>query len=126
MIQLRSRTIPGIPGVGKERHVVLGGGGYAGYHLGKALAEKGHDVVLFDVRQPDQSLAENMKFVKVFLHHYGMTLKKPTRYPKVMIAEVMTAIFVTQLESSSYSPARRRHGFDVSNIRRKAQSRCRN
>ena len=46
-------------------HVVTGGGGYAGFRLGCALASKGHHVKLFDVRCPKGDLPENITFVQV-------------------------------------------------------------
>ena len=51
----------------KECHLVTGGGGYPGYHLGKRLAELGRDVVLLDIRPPLWPLLDRMKFVQVRL-----------------------------------------------------------
>ena len=48
-----------------ETHLVTGGGGYPGYRLAKALQEKGHNVVIFDIRAPTELLAKGIKFVKV-------------------------------------------------------------
>lgn len=47
-----------------ERHLVTGGGGYAGLRLGKALQESGHDVILFDINEP-QDIPENITFIQV-------------------------------------------------------------
>lgn len=46
-----------------ERHLVTGGGGYAGLRLGKALQESGHDVILFDINEP-QDIPENITFIQ--------------------------------------------------------------
>ena len=51
----------------KEIHVVTGGGGYAGFALGKYLAKKGHNVRLVDVREPVWDLEDGLEFFKVIL-----------------------------------------------------------
>lgn len=48
----------------RECHLVTGGGGYVGSHLGRALHDLGHDVVLLDVREPKIFLSEGMRFIK--------------------------------------------------------------
>lgn len=47
-------------------HVVTGGGGFPGFSLGKKLSEKGHQVRLFDIREPAWKLHEGMNFIQVF------------------------------------------------------------
>ena len=49
----------------QERHLVTGGGGYVGLHLGKALLCEGHQVILFDVQGPLEELPEGITFIKV-------------------------------------------------------------
>ena len=49
----------------RECHLVTGGGGYAGFHLGKALAERGHNVILLDVKEPVEDLPERTRFISV-------------------------------------------------------------
>lgn len=51
----------------KEVHLVTGGGGYAGFWLGRRLASKGHRVLVVDVREPVWTLQENMEFHMVCL-----------------------------------------------------------
>ena len=51
----------------RECHLVMGGGGYAGFHLGKALTERGHDVVLFDIKEPTEDLPDRTTFIVVFV-----------------------------------------------------------
>ncbi|KAL4240509.1 hypothetical protein ACF0H5_001300 [Mactra antiquata] len=46
----------------REVHLVTGGGGYAGFWLGRRLASKGHRVLVVDVREPVWTLQENMEF----------------------------------------------------------------
>ena len=36
----------------QQVHLVTGGGGYPGFHLARALARKGHRVIILDVRLP--------------------------------------------------------------------------
>lgn len=48
-----------------ELHVITGGGGFVGQHIAKALREKGHQVVLFDVRKPKETSDAEMKFIQV-------------------------------------------------------------
>ncbi|KAJ8318879.1 hypothetical protein KUTeg_003970 [Tegillarca granosa] len=48
----------------QEVHLVTGGGGYPGYNLAKKLAELGHQVILFDLREPVWPLKENMNFIQ--------------------------------------------------------------
>lgn len=43
--------------------VVTGGGGYFGCRLGRALRDKGADVVLFDIREPEN--LTDLTFYKV-------------------------------------------------------------
>ncbi|XP_048762350.2 short-chain dehydrogenase/reductase family 42E member 1-like isoform X2 [Ostrea edulis] len=45
-------------------HVITGGGGYPGFHLGKKLAETGKTVILVDIIKPRWPLHENMSFIK--------------------------------------------------------------
>ncbi|XP_052762771.1 short-chain dehydrogenase/reductase family 42E member 1-like [Mya arenaria] len=49
---------------GQEVHLVTGGGGFAGFWLGRSLAEQGHKVMLVDVREPLWPLKPNMEFYK--------------------------------------------------------------
>lgn len=35
------------------KFVIVGGGGYIGYHIGKDLKSKGHSVLLADITNPD-------------------------------------------------------------------------
>ncbi|XP_067671145.1 short-chain dehydrogenase/reductase family 42E member 1-like [Haliotis asinina] len=51
-------------GKADEIHFITGGGGYPGYSLGKKLAEKGHTVKLFDIREPVWDLLNGMEFIK--------------------------------------------------------------
>ena len=46
-------------------HVVVGGCGYPGYHLGMELRQKGHKVKLADVHEPTDDVSDQMTFVKV-------------------------------------------------------------
>ena len=62
MVELRNRSVGDSE---KECHVVTGGGGYAGLRLGKCLFQKGHNVVLFDVRKPIDHVPEGIKFIQV-------------------------------------------------------------
>jgi nucleoside-diphosphate-sugar epimerase len=48
-----------------EVHLVTGGCGYPGYHLGKKLAEDGHQVILFDIIKSEWPLHERMTVVQV-------------------------------------------------------------
>ena len=50
----------------QECHLVTGGGGYAGYHVGKALIDEGHKVVLVDIHQTKYPMLEGMSFIQVF------------------------------------------------------------
>lgn len=50
----------------RELHVITGGGGYVGFHLGKHLSHLGHDVLLLDLRpRPYGHLDDNMTYVRV-------------------------------------------------------------
>ena len=49
----------------QETHLVTGGGGYAGFWLGKRLAGRGHRVILVDVRAPVWSMMPGMEFQEV-------------------------------------------------------------
>lgn len=55
MVTLRSSRIL-VDGAGQARkqevHLVTGGGGFAGFWLGRNLAAHGHRVILIDVREP--------------------------------------------------------------------------
>lgn len=66
MVHLRSRTVEG--GV-RERHLVTGGGGYVGLHLGLELLKQGHHVVLFDIRQPVEAIPKDIQFLQVSKVH---------------------------------------------------------
>lgn len=46
-------------------HLITGGCGYPGFNLAKKLAELGHKVRLFDVKESVWPLPENVEFVKV-------------------------------------------------------------
>ncbi|XP_069123999.1 short-chain dehydrogenase/reductase family 42E member 1-like isoform X2 [Argopecten irradians] len=48
----------------KELHLITGGGGYPGYTLGQQLIERGHNVLLLDLREPKWPMMEGMTFVK--------------------------------------------------------------
>lgn len=47
-----------------EKHLITGGGGYVGEHLLKALREKGHKVILFDVIQPNFTYDSSIQFIQ--------------------------------------------------------------
>jgi len=49
----------------QEVHLITGGGGFAGFCLGRRLAGQGHRVILADVNEPLWDLTNNMEFVKV-------------------------------------------------------------
>ncbi|XP_025112210.1 LOW QUALITY PROTEIN: short-chain dehydrogenase/reductase family 42E member 1-like [Pomacea canaliculata] len=51
-------------------HVVTGGGGFPGFSLGKKLAEKGHQVRLFDIKEPAWKLHEGMNFIQGDIRNY--------------------------------------------------------
>lgn len=51
----------------QETHLVTGGGGYAGFWLGKRLAGRGHRVILVDVRAPVWAMMPGMEFQEVDL-----------------------------------------------------------
>ncbi|KAK3090039.1 hypothetical protein FSP39_008726 [Pinctada imbricata] len=53
-----------------ETHLVTGGGGYPGYHLGKKLAELGKSVILLDIRPPSWQMVEGMKFIQCNITRY--------------------------------------------------------
>lgn len=67
MVQLRSGASTGPT---QECHLITGGGGYVGLHLGKALHLSGHRVVLFDVREPADIIPEGVTFIKVDLFFF--------------------------------------------------------
>lgn len=53
----------------KQNHLVTGGGGYVGCRLAKALIEKGHHVVLFDVKTPE-NIPEGASFIQGDIRDY--------------------------------------------------------
>ena len=55
---MKNKTTP-------EVHLVTGGCGYPGYHLGKKLVEDGHQVILFDIIKSEWPLHERMTVVQV-------------------------------------------------------------
>ena len=63
----------------RERHLVTGGGGYAGFHLGKALAERGYNVTLFDVKEPAEDLPDRTTFILVWSIDILLTLSSLQR-----------------------------------------------
>ncbi|XP_060592780.1 short-chain dehydrogenase/reductase family 42E member 1-like [Ruditapes philippinarum] len=63
MVVLRSSKSTDGSDLRQEVHLVTGGGGYAGFWLGRNLAARGHRVILIDVRDPIWTLKENMKFM---------------------------------------------------------------
>jgi nucleoside-diphosphate-sugar epimerase len=65
MVVLRSSKSTDGSDLRQEVHLVTGGGGYAGFWLGRNLAARGHRVILIDVRDPIWTLKENMKFMIV-------------------------------------------------------------
>ena len=73
MVRLRSGAQNAWASV-SETHLVTGGGGYPGYRLGKALLQKGYNVVLFDIREPCDSV-EGMEFIKVWLIQFDSFYK---------------------------------------------------
>ena len=73
MVRLRSGAQSAWASV-SETHLVTGGGGYPGYRLGKALLQKGYNVVLFDIREPSDSV-EGMEFIKVWLIQFDSFYK---------------------------------------------------
>ncbi|KAL5018392.1 hypothetical protein ScPMuIL_004114 [Solemya velum] len=44
--------------------LITGGGGYAGFNLGKKLSQQGYTVILFDIKEPLWSMLEGMVFHK--------------------------------------------------------------
>jgi len=50
---------------GREVHLITGGGGFAGFWLGKRLAGNGHHVILVDIATPKWTLEDNMEFKQV-------------------------------------------------------------
>ncbi|XP_048371790.1 short-chain dehydrogenase/reductase family 42E member 1 isoform X2 [Sphaerodactylus townsendi] len=48
----------------KEMVLITGGGGYFGFRLGCALAQRGANVILYDVSKPIQEIPEGVKFIK--------------------------------------------------------------
>lgn len=68
MVTLRSKKVTdSVEGesTSQEVHLITGGGGFAGFWLGKRLAGQGHKVILVDVREPVWTTKENMVFRKV-------------------------------------------------------------
>ncbi|XP_076447537.1 short-chain dehydrogenase/reductase family 42E member 1-like [Babylonia areolata] len=53
-----------------EKHVVTGGGGFAGFSLARKLAEMGHSVVLLDLKEPVWPLKSGMHFVQGDIRNY--------------------------------------------------------
>lgn len=54
----------------QEVHLVTGGGGFAGFWLGRNLAAHGHRVLLVDLREPIWTLKQNMEFFECDLTNY--------------------------------------------------------
>ncbi|XP_006011120.1 short-chain dehydrogenase/reductase family 42E member 1 isoform X2 [Latimeria chalumnae] len=59
----------------KETVLITGGGGYFGRRLGCALHGKGVKVILFDVRNPIQSVPEGVQFVQGDVRNYSEVVK---------------------------------------------------
>lgn len=77
MVTLRSNiTTDDVPADAKKQevHLVTGGGGYAGFWLGRNLAAHGHKVILIDVREPIWTLKENMDFFQCDLTNKEMVM----------------------------------------------------
>ena len=53
-----------------ETWLVTGGGGYAGYRLGKKIAEIGHHVILYDIIDLQWPLLNGMKYIQVNMCSY--------------------------------------------------------
>ncbi len=53
------------------RCIVTGGSGFIGQHIVKALANEGHDVVVFDIAKPEFLLPRNVVFVDGDIRYYG-------------------------------------------------------
>lgn len=51
----------------QELHLVTGGGGYSGFHLGKELARCGHKVKLVDIHAPLWPIPDGVQFIKADL-----------------------------------------------------------
>jgi nucleoside-diphosphate-sugar epimerase len=50
------------------KFVIVGGGGYIGYHIGLDLVIKGHSVVLLDLREPDVEWVEDAEEIPAFVN----------------------------------------------------------
>ena len=68
MVVTRSQSSTDSKAKNKIRHVhlVTGGGGFAGFHLGNRLAAHGHRVILLDVREPLWTMTKGMEFVQIY------------------------------------------------------------
>ena len=55
----------GSSGINKNLHIVIGGCGYPGSHLGSVLVEKGYRVLLVDVHEPVEDIPDEATFEKV-------------------------------------------------------------
>ena len=49
----------------QETHLITGGGGHAGFCLGKRLAAGGHKVILADLKEPIWIMKPGMEFCEV-------------------------------------------------------------
>src|SRR5215212_4872404 len=58
-IRVESKAHPDSPRPVREKCLVLGGGGFMGKHLCKALLERGHEVRVFERPVPPQVFAEH-------------------------------------------------------------------
>jgi len=53
------------------KFVIVGGGGYIGYHIGVDLVTKGHEVLLLDIREPDEEWVQDALLCSEFLDRKG-------------------------------------------------------
>ncbi|KAL3877516.1 hypothetical protein ACJMK2_035213 [Sinanodonta woodiana] len=66
MVKLRSKKE-----AGSQTHLVIGGGGYVGFWLGKTLVKNGYHVLLIDLRPPIWTLHKDMEFIQVDITIYS-------------------------------------------------------
>ena len=51
------------------KFVIVGGGGYIGYHIGVDLVTKGHHAILLDIREPDSEWVEDALTLPQFVQN---------------------------------------------------------